>query len=252
MLSQHYDPSPSEIVRRFHFNSTIRHKGESVATYVSELRGLVQFCNFGDSLDTMFGINDESIQRSLLAEASLTLKKALELAQGLEAAAKNVPEIQGTSQAIPGSMPGQSSEVHAVSYKKTEFVCYRCGQSGHSPAHCTFRTAQCHKCGKLGHIKRMCQSKKTPRVATQTRTVKPTQATQSKNFKPVRAVQNETEEQTEEYPLHKLGSPAATKPLMVELTINDQSLSMEVDTGSAVILVSEYTFKSKWPDTPFS
>ena len=247
-LKQHYEPAPSEIVRRYRFNSRVRHKGESVATYVSELRGLAQFCNFGEALDTMLrdrlvcGINDESIQRSLLAEASLTLKKAVELAQGLEAAAKNSCEMQATSQ-----VTGQhSEEVHAVSYKKTEFVCYRCGQSGHGPAHCTFRTAQCHKCGKIGHIKRMCQSKKTPRVATQTRSIKPTQ---NKNSQPVRAVQNETTEQTEEYPLHNVESPAATKPLLIEVMINDQLLSMEVDTGSAVTLVSEHTFKNKFPNT---
>ena len=87
----------------------------------------------------------------MLAEATLTFKKALELAQGMEAAAKDVREMQGTPQ--PASVGQDSEEVHAVS-KRTEFVCYRCGQSGHSPAHCTFRTAQCHKCGKLGHIKK--------------------------------------------------------------------------------------------------
>ena len=75
----------------------------------------------------------------------------------MEAAAKDVREMQGTPQ--PASAGQDLEEVHVVS-KRTEFVCYRCGQSGHSPAHCTFRTAQCHKCGKLGHIKKMCQSKK--------------------------------------------------------------------------------------------
>ena len=104
LLTQHFEPAPSEIVRRYRFNSRIRQKGESVATYVSELRGLAQFCNFGESLETMLrdrlvcGINDESIQRRLLAEATLTFKKALELAQGMEAAAKDVREMQGTPQ----------------------------------------------------------------------------------------------------------------------------------------------------------
>ena len=146
VLTQHFDPAPSKIVRRYRFNTRVRRKGESVAAYVSELRGLAQFCNYGDSLETMLrdrlvcGINDESIQRRLLAETALTFKKALELAQGMETAAKNVQEMQGT----PQQSAGQSAEeVHAVS-KKT-FVCYRCGQSGHGPAHCTFRTAQCHK-----------------------------------------------------------------------------------------------------------
>ena len=37
LLTHHFEPTPSEIMRRYHFNSCIRQKGESVATYVSEL-----------------------------------------------------------------------------------------------------------------------------------------------------------------------------------------------------------------------
>ena len=68
LLTQHFELAPSEIVRRYHFNSRIQQKGESVATYVSELRGLAQFYNFGESLETMLrdhvvcAINDKLIQ----------------------------------------------------------------------------------------------------------------------------------------------------------------------------------------------
>ena len=58
-------------------------------------------------------------------EATLTFKK---LAQAIEAAAKDVREMQETPQPAAGQ---SSEEVHAVS-KKTEFVCYRCGQTCHS------------------------------------------------------------------------------------------------------------------------
>ena len=42
-LSQHYSPTPSEIVQRFKFHSRFRKPGESVATYVSELRSLAEY-----------------------------------------------------------------------------------------------------------------------------------------------------------------------------------------------------------------
>ena len=156
VLMQHFDQAPSEIVRRYRFNTHVQRKGELVAAYVLELQGLAQFCNYGDSLETMLrdrlvcGINDESIQCRLLAETVLTFKRALKLAQGMETAAKEVQEMQGT----PQQSTGQSAEeIHAVS--KKIFACYRCGQSGHGPAHCTFYTAQCRKRGKFGHIKKM-------------------------------------------------------------------------------------------------
>ena len=49
----HLCPPPSEIVQRYKFNSRIRQDGESVAVYVSELRALAQYCNFGETLESM-------------------------------------------------------------------------------------------------------------------------------------------------------------------------------------------------------
>ena len=76
VLTQHFDPAPSEIVQRYHFNARNQRKGETVTTYVSELRELAQFCNFRESLDTMLRdclvcrINDEAMQCHLLTEAN--------------------------------------------------------------------------------------------------------------------------------------------------------------------------------------
>ena len=43
------------------------------------------------------GTSSEHMQRRLLSEADLTFKKVLELAQGLEAAAKNAHTLKSTS-----------------------------------------------------------------------------------------------------------------------------------------------------------
>ena len=69
VLSKHFKPKPSEIMERFKFHSRTRKPGESVATYVAELRSLTEFCNFGASLEEMIrdrlvcGINDSSLQK---------------------------------------------------------------------------------------------------------------------------------------------------------------------------------------------
>ena len=47
----HCNQTPSEIVERFKFHTRVRRSGESVATYVSELRSLARFCKFGSSLE---------------------------------------------------------------------------------------------------------------------------------------------------------------------------------------------------------
>ena len=66
----------------------------------------------------MCGINDDTIQKKLLAEAKLTYTKALELAQGLETAAQNVKEISCKETASP-NMPTRNGqqEVYKVTLK---------------------------------------------------------------------------------------------------------------------------------------
>ena len=48
-LTEHYSPTPSEVMQRFRFNSRSRKEGESVAAYLAELRRLAEHCNYGDT-----------------------------------------------------------------------------------------------------------------------------------------------------------------------------------------------------------
>ena len=105
-MKDHYCPKPSEIVQRFKFNTRARQPGESVSTYVSQLRSLAEYCNYGASLNNMLrdrlvcGINDMQIQRRLLSKKDLTFETALEEAVGQETAARNVQTLQGTEAAV--------------------------------------------------------------------------------------------------------------------------------------------------------
>ena len=152
LSTEHYNPAPSEIVERYKFHTRIRHEGETVSTFVAELRSLARYCKFGASLNDLLrdrivcGINDENIQRRLLAEKTLTMDSAMDIVVGMESARKNVTELQ-----TPARKP---TDV----YKVTTTNCYRCGNSGHVPDRCRFRDVKCLTCGKTGHIQRMCRS----------------------------------------------------------------------------------------------
>ena len=161
LLSDHYCPQPSEIVQRAKFYKRVRQPGESVATFLSELCSIAEYCNFGDSLETMLrdrlvcGINDDCIQqKSLSEETGLTLKSAVKLAQAMEVTVKDSMELkppasQSTTQKLTKREP---------SSKK---LCYSCAslRVGHTPDKCQFKNKTCHQCCKVGHIKRACRSK---------------------------------------------------------------------------------------------
>ena len=165
ILSAHHNPTPSEIVQRFKFNSRVRQPGESVANFIAELKALAKFCNFNDSLDDMLrdrlvcGIADLQIQKRLLAESQLSLKRATELALGMEAAVKNSQTLQ------PNASTPRDENVHKVQTpsrnraQKSAQACYRCGKTGHMASACRHKTTKCHFCGKIGHLQSVCRTK---------------------------------------------------------------------------------------------
>ena len=65
------------------------------------LRALSKHCEFGSLLDEMLrdrlvsGANEDRILRRLLAEPTLDLKRELEIAHGMETAAKDVRDLKG-------------------------------------------------------------------------------------------------------------------------------------------------------------
>ena len=255
VLKDHYNPTPSETVQRSRFNSRFRKPGESVAVFVAELRSLAEFCNYGESLDKMIrdrvvcGIMNSKIQAKLLAEKpeTLSLKRAVEIAQSLETASKNAKELaqqEGTA-AVPSP-----EAVHQVrpptrgsdtgSSKKFNGSCFCCGRVGHRREQCRHKDEVCRGCGKVGHLIRVCRNKSS----TQRR------KRQRPQRKPVHHIEESpTEDSDDEFSLNSASKP---RPYIVTVDINEKSLQMEIDTGASLTLVSERTFRESWPTLKLS
>ena len=148
VLQRHFEPKPVVIAERFRFHQRNQTSGESIADYVAELRRLATHCKFGDYLSEALrdrlvcGIHSESTQRRLLAEADLTLARAIEVAQSMEAAEINAQQLEGSTLQV-GQM--------AVSLGDRS-ACYRCGSESHRERDCRFKEAVCYNCGKIGHL----------------------------------------------------------------------------------------------------
>ena len=155
LLTEHYRPTPSETFQRFKFHSRSNKPGESVANFVAELRALAEFCNFGSSLEAMLwdqivcSISDGAIQCRLLGEVPLSVEKALQLAQGMETAARNVKELQGGTAATPREVnqvtphqKGKHAKAMPQFQGKSDRTCFCCGKT--LDLHVVFRRTEAH------------------------------------------------------------------------------------------------------------
>ena len=144
LLQDHFMPKPSAIVQRFKFN-----------THLAELRHLSEHCEFRLTLDERLrdrlvcGVRDIRIQRRLLAEPKLTLKRTLDLALATEAADKDASEIQKAD----GQGGDASVNKGDVKVKGREVKCSH-GGGNHYPNSCHFKDAKCYCCRTVGHLAR--------------------------------------------------------------------------------------------------
>ena len=251
-LKNHFEPKKVVIVERFNFYRRNQQVGESIATYVAELRRLATDCAFNAHLNEALrdkfvcGLRSEATQRRLLAEKELTFTKAVEIAQGMEAAARDTQLFKSNGGPINKlSQPNEPETVAKVDkLDNPAKPCYRCGKSNHLASQCKFKEATCHKCQKKGHIASVCRSGQ----ATQGKGRRPPQGRRASRTQWVDCNSSEQEDGADKLTIYRV-SKSPAHPITVELEINQKRLTMEVDTGAAVSIISMDTYQKLFLDT---
>ena len=261
LLKGHFEPKPLVIAERFAFHRRNQQPGETVMEYLAELRRLATHCEFNNYLNEALrnrlvcGLKSENVQKRLLAEDNLDLKRALEMAQSMEAANRNAQILQENKTPVP-MMPSnhdnasntvaQMEEVDMVGRSRPQGTngsgknCYRCGRNDHLAHNCIHKDTVCHNCNKRGHLARVCHAKGSQSQG-RTRITRRTQWLE----------QGPEASDPEEDVIFSIGSKT-TPPYQVVVEINDQPITMEIDTGAAVSIVSRETWEARLAELPLS
>ena len=100
------------------------------------------------------------MQKCLLAEPDLTFRRAVEIAQGIAAAEKNIQDFRRKEITTVGKVSFAATQKHTSVQAKS--CCSHCGRSNYLSKNCYFKEAvcHCHNCEKKGHIASICRAPK--------------------------------------------------------------------------------------------
>ena len=244
IVQEHHQPPPSFIVQRYNFNMRNQEEGESISTFIANLRRLSEHCKYERILDDMLrdrlvcGVRDKRIQQRLLAEPELTFQKARELALAAETAARNSQDLQASKTSITRAelllkIQSQRKTLKSSTDADGTTACYHCG-GNHFAKGCRFQEAVCRLCKKRGHIARACRTKSRG---------KPSGNTHKVNTDPSKS--------DEEILALFCTKSKSIEPITITVSANQADLVMEVDTGASVSLMSEATYKRTWRTTTY-
>lgn len=159
-------PEKNEVSEQHKFGMVKQTDGQSITTFVAELKKAALFCNFKcescliSTLNShlrfqfIIGLRDSVIRERLLLEKNISFENAVKMASSIESSKNNCRLIQVLESKIePIFQQAVKPRAH-----NSHFVCYKCGVTGHKSNECKAKNLHCSKCKKIGHVEKVCKS----------------------------------------------------------------------------------------------
>ncbi|XP_045541460.1 uncharacterized protein K02A2.6-like [Papilio machaon] len=235
ILDAYFTPKRVGFGERYKFYAAVQQPAESFMQWAARLRGLTAHCGFSNLEEVLRdrfimgmlpGFEKEEIFGKDLS--GLTLASVVELAENVRcaragaacaAAATSVVVAAPTEVSCKTGQPNKS-ELRVSESRSEKVQCSVCGYFNHRTPECRFINYTCKKCKQTGHLRRMC--KKVNLVTS--------------------AVTRGSDENDDDGELYHIRSFRG-EPMVECVRLNGVTLKFEIDSGSAVTVISDITWR---------
>ncbi|XP_028415850.1 uncharacterized protein K02A2.6-like [Dendronephthya gigantea] len=244
------NPQGNVIMERHRFHVRNQRDGESIQSYVADLRILADTCEYGTMKDEFIrdkivcGIQSDRVRKQLLKERALTLDKAVQICQ-----------LNELSEDYGKRLSKQDSDKHDINYlrnkkplrnQSTIQSCKSCGGEHKAEKQaCPAFRKECHGCGKLNHFKKVCYSEKSREVG---KTKKGKQSRVNRKPKIDEIARDDSSDESSEDlfiigTIEELNKVRDKKEILCSSKINGHEMKLKVDTGARCNVMSLKLFK---------
>ncbi|XP_048485458.1 uncharacterized protein K02A2.6-like isoform X2 [Plutella xylostella] len=255
VLDNHFITKRCTFADKARFYGATRSPGETLGDWAARLRGLASYCDFDSALEMVLrdrfvlglGLGPERDKLFEQSASTLTFSSALQIAEqaesarqakamvmdGAGASVKQEPVYRAASERArrdggAGAAGGAPAAARSVYQRDIEegLRCSVCGLKNHSSEKCRYKNSRCKKCGKKGHMKKLCKV----RV----------------NNLDMEDQSNSDCDDCKECMMYNLRYETYP-PITVCVDINSNTFNMELDSGSAISVISELFYTKNFP-----
>lgn len=232
LLDGHFTPKRCGFAEKSTFYAATQQPGESHTQWAARIRGLAAHCGFKNLEEALLdkfimgmAAGHEKDKLFALDQQELTLAKAIDMAESVRCARQAARVATGVSSAGAPAPAGPDAVFNIFQKDK----CSVCGFTNHKTNQCRYKNYKCKKCNTKGHLRKMCtQGGKVKYVEEGT----VDEGDDGMCFYNIRCVKG--------------------KPMTERVSISGLCLEFEIDSGSAVSVVSEKTYNSYFKNIPLS
>lgn len=158
-FSDHCSPRKNVVYERSIFFRCFQKDGQSIDSYVTELKNLASSCEFGDQRESLIrdrvvlGIRDAAMTERLLREPDLSLSKATDFIRTAEISRLQMRNMMSSTGAHVNSV----SRVRHNEKPPDSNRCRSCGRR-HLRGECPASGRTCFRCNAVGHFASVCRA----------------------------------------------------------------------------------------------